>query len=166
MCPKTGRRRAQRLATAATVAVLGSGALASAASAASLKVTVPAKVKKGSDYSIGVTGTYKASELKGRAYLISAIQFANHPCKASAQAENRSSYFVQWYLVPKSEAKLKHPKHVGIFVGKSPFSNLEGFVGGTLGTRHVCSWLYPKFIHASDTTRPIAHADKAYRVTK
>ncbi len=166
MCPQTGPRRARRLVAAMTVATLGTGAIASAADAASVKITMPSQVKRGTDYSIQVTGSYKTGELKGRAYLISAIQFANRPCRSSAQAENRSSVFVQWYLTPKSEAKLKNPKHVGIFVGKSPFSTIQGFTAGDLGTRHVCSWLYPKFIHPSDTVSPIARADKKYRVTK
>jgi hypothetical protein len=166
MCPHTGRRRVQCFALALTVATLGSGAVASAAGAASVKITMPSKVKRGTDYPIQVTGTYKPRELKGRAYLISAIQFANHPCKASAQAENRTRWYIQWYFTPKAERKLKNPKHVGIFVGKSPFTNTQGFTAGDLGTRHVCSWLYPKFIHASDTVAPIARADKKYRVTK
>ncbi len=163
MCPETGRRRAQRLATAMTVAALGSGAVASAATAASLRITVPSPVKQGKDYGIQVNGSYKQSELKGKAYLITAIQFADHPCKASAQAENRA-YSVQWIYAPAKEAN--NPVHVGVFETKSPFTVLRGFKAGELGTRHVCSWLYPKFVHASDTVRPIARADKKYRVTK
>ena len=43
-----------RVAGVVTIAALSTGALASAASAASVKVTVPSKVKKGSDYGIQV----------------------------------------------------------------------------------------------------------------
>ncbi|MFX9050384.1 hypothetical protein ABTN54_20125, partial [Acinetobacter baumannii] len=78
-----------------TAVALSSGALASAAGAASLKVTMPPQVKKGKSYEIQIDGSYKPSELTGHAYLIAAIQFANHPCKASAQAENRTTDFVQ-----------------------------------------------------------------------
>jgi hypothetical protein len=164
MCPHTGRRRAQRLATALTVAALGSGAIASAASAASLKLTVPSQVKKGKGYAIQVNGSYQRRELTGKAYLITAIQFSNHSCKDSAQAENRSSDFVQWIYAPAKEQN--HPVHVGVFETKSPFTKLNGFTAGDLGSRHVCSWLYPKFIHPSDTVHPIARADAKYRVTK
>ena len=166
MCPHTGRRRVARLASAVTVLALGSGALASAAAAASVKVTVPSQVKTGKGYGIRVGGTFTPSELTGRAYLIAAIQFANHPCRATAQAENATTDFVQWYLIPKSELKLKHPKHVGVFESKSPFNRFDTFKAGEVSTRHVCAWLYPKFIGAGDTTKPIARADKKYRVTK
>lgn len=161
-----GRGRARRVASAVTAVALSSGALASAAGAASLKVTMPPQVKKGKSYEIQIDGSYKPSELTGHAYLIAAIQFANHPCKASAQAENRTTDFVQWYLIPKSEQKAKNPLHVGIFETKSPFTRFDNFTAGDLSTRHVCAWLYPKFIRASDATKPIARADKRYRVTR
>ncbi len=154
------------MAVALTLASLGSAAVATSAGAASLKITMPSQVKRGSDYTIRIDGSYKHSELKGRAYLISAIQFANHPCRRSAQAENLSPYYLQWYFTPKSEAKLKHPKHVGIFAPPSPFVRSDSFTAVDLGTRHVCTWLYPKFIHAGDTLKPIARADKKYRVVK
>ena len=148
-----------------TIATLSTGALASAASAASVKVTVPAKVKKGSDYSIQVQGSYKPRELKGRAYLISFIQFNARPCSSTAQAENRWAIrthgYIQPYLAPKA-----HQQRVGVFTPKSPFSRTDSFIGGDLGTRHVCAYLYPKFIHAGDTTGPIARADKRYTVTR
>ncbi len=163
MCPPSGRRRASRLAGVLTAAALGSGAVASAAQAASLKITMPAQVKKGASYEIKISGSYKRSEITGRAYLIATIQFANQPCKATAQAENRTSDFLQWYLAPP---KPNPPKRVGVFKTSSPFTQLNGFIGGTLSTRHVCAWLYPKFINAGDTTKPIARADKKYRVVK
>ena len=68
-------------------------------------------------------------------------------------------------VVPRAGGKA-HPSRVGIFETKSPFTRLDGFKAGDLGTRHVCTYLYPKFIHASDTTAPIARADKKYRVTR
>jgi hypothetical protein len=46
------------------------------------------------------------------------------------------------------------------------FKELDGFTAGDMTTRHVCAYLYPKFIHAGDTTAPIARADKRYAVTR
>ena len=154
-----------RVAGVVTIAALSTGALASAASAASVKVTVPSKVKKGSDYVIQVHGSYKPSELKGRAYLISLIQFNARPCQATAQAENCWAIRAPWPhpVLPRAEGS---PQRVGIFMPKSPFNRTDGFIGGDLSTRHVCAYLYPKFIHAGDTTGPIARADKRYAVTR
>lgn len=159
-------RASRRITAALTLASVGSAALAASAGAASLKITMPSQVKRGADYTIQINGSYKHSELKGRAYLISTIQFANHPCRKTAQAENRSPYYLQWYFTPKSEQKLKHPKHVGIFAPPAPFVRSDAFTAVDLGTRHVCAWLYPKFIHAGDSLTPIARADKRYRVVK
>jgi hypothetical protein len=165
--PQTDRRRISRVACAVTVAALSIGALASAATAASVKLTMPSQIKKGKDYVVQIDGSYKPGELKGKAYLISVIQFSGVPCKATAQAENRwfvqTGKLVQWYLAP---LKQKHLTRVGIFETKSPFTRIDGFTAGDLGTRHVCTWLYPKFIQAGDTTAPIARADKKYRVTR
>ncbi len=158
--PQTGRRRISRLAGAVTVAALSTGALASAASAASLKVTVPSKIKKGTAYAIQVQGSYKPSELTGRAYLISIIQFSAKPCKATAQQENSSGRFLQYYFTTKAQ-----PQRVGLFVPKA-FKEVNGFTAGDISTRHVCAYLYPKFIHAGDTTAPIARGDKRFAVTR
>ena len=162
--PQTGRRRVSRIAGAVAMAAVSTGAIASAASAASVKVTVPSKVTKGSDYAIQVTGSYEPNELKGRAYLIALIQFNGRPCRASAQAENRwavsDHQTIQYYFAPTA-----HPQRVGIFVPKS-FEELNSFTGGDVTTRHVCAYLYPKFVHAGDTTAPIARADRRYAVTR
>lgn len=163
--PRTGWRGLARTATALTVAALGSGALASAATAASVKVTMPSHIKKGNSYAIQIDGSYKPRELKGHAYLISAIQFSGLRCKATAQAEDRwaqqTGALLQYYFTTKA-----HPQRVGIFKTTSPFTQLDGFKAGDLGTRHVCTYLYPKFIRAGDTTAPIARADKPYRVLR
>ena len=163
--PQTGRRLMSRLAGAVTVAALSTGAVASAASAASLKVTVPSQVKNGTPYGIQVQGSYKPKELTGRAYVITLIQFNGRPCRATAQAENlwaiHSHATVDFYLRTKA-----HPQRVGIFTARSPFSFQDGFRARSLGTRHVCAYLYPKFIHAGDVTAPIARADKRLKVTR
>jgi hypothetical protein len=129
-----------------------------------VKVNVPSKVKKGSTYTIQVTGSYKPSELKGRAYLIALIQFNRRPCQATAQEENRwaikNHQTAQYYFAPTA-----HQQRVGIFVPKS-FREVDRFTGGDVTTRHICAYLYPKFIHAGDTTAPIAQADKRYAVTR
>jgi hypothetical protein len=149
-----------RMAGALTAVALSTGATSSAASAASLKVTVPSQVKKGSAYAIQVQGSYMPSELKGRAYLISIIQFSPKPCQATAQLENRTGRRLQYYFAPKA-----HPQRVGIFVPKS-FKELDDFKAGDLATRHVCAYLYPRFVRAGDTTAPIARADRRYAVTR
>jgi hypothetical protein len=68
-----------RMVGAVTVAALSTGAIASAASAASLKVTVPSQVKKGADYTIRVQGSYEPSELTGKC-----LSDLDHPVQPEA----------------------------------------------------------------------------------
>ena len=70
-----------------------------------------------------------------------------------------------WPSSPTSRRRLIRSESA-IFVPKSPFSRTDSFIGGDVTTRHVCAYLYPKFIHAGDTTGPIARADKRYTVTR
>jgi hypothetical protein len=151
-------------AAAVLVALLCTAATVGAASAATLQINVPSQVKKGKGYAISVQGTFHKSETaKGRAFLISVIQFSSKPCKSSAQAEARTKGLsVQFYFAPHSDPA-KGP--VGVFEKKSPFTTSRAFTAGTLGVRHVCSWLYPSFIaKPSVTTAPIAKADRRYKV--
>src|SRR2546423_352126 len=71
------------------LSVPATATLATAASAAGLRLTLPAQVKKGTRYAIKIHGSYKKSEITGRAYLISLIQFADIRCRGSAQDENQ-----------------------------------------------------------------------------
>ena len=158
------RGRVARLAGALATAAVCAGAIAGGALAASLRISVtPRTIHKGDDYTVKVTGSYKQSELTGRAYLISVLQFTAKPCKATAQLENPavSNLPVQFYFAPKSA-----PQKVGIFLTKSPFTRIDSFSAGKTGPRRVCAYLYPKFISASDTTAPIATASAKYRVLR
>jgi hypothetical protein len=143
------------------------GVVAAAASAAGVRVTVPAHVKKGARYTITIHGSYKKKEVTGRAYVISLIQFASIPCRGSAQDENqwaiRTGSNIEFYLAPGSDPARGG---VGVFETKSPFDRTDTLRASSLGTRHVCTYLYPRFTHASDATQPIARADKRYTVTK
>jgi hypothetical protein len=153
----------KRYATGVGLSLLCSGALAAGASAATLKVSVPGHLHKGDHYAIKLSGSYQKSELSGRAYLISLIQFSGKPCKATAQLENSqvNSNLLQFYFAPQ-----KSPQNVGIFETHSPFTRTDGFVAGRLGSRRVCAYLYPKFIAPGSTVKPIASAGKAYSVAK
>jgi hypothetical protein len=96
--------------------------------------------------------------------MISVIQFTAKPCLGSAQAEaNLRGGTIQYYLAPQSNPS---KGNVGVFESKSPFTLKRSLTAGNLGVRHVCSYLYPKFIPGpGDKTRPIAKADAKYTVT-
>jgi hypothetical protein len=147
--------------------VLAPAALAASTSAASLKLTVPAYVKKGTSYGVKIDGSFKKRELKGRGYLISLIQYAPGSCRRTAQDENawavRTGSSIDFYLAPGGDPARGR---VGLFETKSPFTRADSFRAASAGTRHVCTYLYPRFIHAGDATPPIAHADKRYKVTR
>ncbi len=150
--------RSQTLArrTAAIVlAFLCSAAAAAAASAATLKISVPATVKRGNLYKITLTGKFTKAEVPKRAFLISAIQYSPQPCKATAQQENRTE-FAQFYFGSKG----------GIFESRSPFARTDSFTARAVGRRRVCAYLYAGQVRASSTTRPITTASRRFKVTK
>lgn len=146
---------------------LAPAALAASANAASLKLTVPAHLKKGTSYQIKIDGSFKKRELKSRGYLISLIQYAPGSCRSTAQGENawaiRTGSSIDFYFAPGGDPARGR---VGLFETKSPFTRSDSFKAGSAGTRHVCTYLYPRFIHAGDANQPIAHADKRYKVTR
>src|SRR5437868_10914099 len=158
-------RGTRAAAVALCLSVLAPATLASAASAASLRLTLPAKVTKGTRYTIKIHGSYKKKEITGRVYLISLIQFADIRCRGSAQDENqwaiRTGSNIEFYLAPGSDPARGD---VGVFETKSPFDRTDTLRARSAGTRHVCTYLYPRFTHASDATQPIARADKRYKV--
>jgi hypothetical protein len=141
------------------------GAGAAAASAATLRITVPAKVKKNAGYAIAIRGTFAKSEVQnGRAFLVSVIQFSPKPCLGSVQAESNAKRPLQFYLAPKGDPTLGN---IGVFKSSSPFTNVKGFTAKSVGRRRICSYLYPKLIaKPSDTTPPIAKAQASYKVTR
>jgi hypothetical protein len=141
--------------------VLLLAAPADGASGASLTVKVSAQVRPGSDYTITVNGSFGPSEVNGAGYLISLIQFSADPCAGTAQLENPavSNLPVQFYFAPKSA-----PQEVGISLTNSPFTRTDTLTAGRSGVRHVCAYLYPQQIGASDTTQSIATADVSYTV--
>jgi hypothetical protein len=150
-----------RRTTVVATTMLCAAVAATAASAATLHIKTPGHVLKGKSYEIELTGTFKKSEVKRRAYLVSAIQYSSKPCAATAQAEaNRS---VQFYFLPSPSSQ-----KVGIFESKSPFTRIDGFTARVLGKRRVCAYLYPKILSSPmDPTLPIARAQsRTYSVTK
>ncbi len=151
--------RFRRTAWVLAVLVACLGAAAEAAQAATLKVSVtPSTIRKGADYKITVSGSFSQSELTGRAYLISLIQYSAAPCQPTAQGEN-GHFTLQYYL-----RKNAHSQQVGVFENDSPFSRVDSFTAGTKSTRRVCAYLYPKYIGPSSTTAPIARASAKYTV--
>ena len=124
-------------------------------------------MKKGTRYAIKIHGSYKKREITGRAYLISLIQFADIRCRGSAQDENqwaiRTGSNIEFYFAPASDPARGG---VGLTEPKSPFDRSDTLRANSAGTRHVCTYLYPRFTHASDPTQPIARADKRYVVTR
>jgi hypothetical protein len=166
---KHGARRGLQALGAAALCLAG---VAGAASAAKLKIAItPTKlhatqIHTKDDYSITVSGSFRKTELTGRsAFLISVLQFSPKPCQVSAQAENaaivKGDIQGQFYFAPKHK-----PQNVGIFVKKSPFTRTDLFVAGQASMRRVCAYLYPTFIKATATTKPIARASAKYRVLK
>jgi hypothetical protein len=155
--------RPVRRAFVVALVVLCSAVGAAAASAASLSIHVPSKVKKGKDYAIDLRGSFKKSQTTGKAFVISLIQFSSRPCRASAQAENRLKHVaLQFYFAPNSDPRRGS---VGIFERKSPFRRTDAFKAGSAGVRQVCAYLYPKKIGPDSRVAPIARADARYKVT-
>jgi hypothetical protein len=154
-------------AAALCLSVLAPAVLATAASAAGLKLTLPSHVKKGARYTIKIHGSYKKNQITGRAYLISLIQFADIRCRGSAQDENqwaiRTGANIEFYFAPRSDPARGG---VGLSEPKSPFDRSDTLQASSAGPRHLCTYLYPRFTHASDSTQPIARADKRYVVTR
>ncbi len=156
--------QARRTARTFAIVVVSFGTLAAAAGAATLSVAVtPASIHKRDNYEITVRGSYSKSELTGKAYLISVIQYSSAPCWRTAQLEaTNATVSLQFYLAPNI-----HSQKVGIFLTKPRFSRSDGFKALILGTRRVCSYLYPNFVSGKqDTTAPIAIASAKYTVLK
>jgi hypothetical protein len=148
----SNQRRLARLARGAGLALLCSGATATAASAASLTVRVPShSVRRHHTFEIKVSGSYRAAELTGRAYLVAAFQYDTKPCKATGAAEaglSDASFFFSKTVSP------------------SPFVRRFGFSAGKPGPRRICAYLYPKVVAPKDTAVPIATASGLFRVVK
>jgi hypothetical protein len=141
--------RGAGLAAAALLAALATAA--AAATPASLKITVPAKVRPGRNYTIKIAGSYQPSQLQGTAYLWAFLQYSGHACKQTAQAEAGLSQSI-WSL----DVRRQEPR--------SPFTRIDNWTAGALtGARHVCAYLYPKVISKRSTVRPIATASAAFR---
>ena len=156
----TGSRRLCLRVCALALLALAPAAVAAPASAATLKVMVPAHMHKGDQFTIAISGHFKHREVHARAYLVAAIQCSAAPCKATAQLENTEvTADLQWYFEPPHNTK-----NAGIFESRSPFTRTDTFKAGKPGSRRVCAYLYPKFIKANDTVAPIATASARYKV--
>ncbi|MEA2161190.1 MAG: hypothetical protein QOD66_3570 [Solirubrobacteraceae bacterium] len=148
----TIKRRLARCTRGAGLALLCTAATATAASGASLSVSVPAhSVRQHHTFLIKLSGSYRAAELKGKAYLVAAFQYDTKPCKATGAAE-----------AGRSDASFFFSK----VVSPSPFVRRFGFTAGQPGPRRVCAYLYPKVVSPMDTTVPIARATGLFRVVK
>lgn len=134
---------------------------AAAATAATLRVSAPAKVTKGRSYTIKIHGTFTKYAAHDRRYLISLIQFSPKPCEATAQAENASGRPVEFYFASRA-----HPQAVGIFETTSPFNRMDFLRAVAPGSRRVCTYLYLGFVGPSSTVAPVARASAAYKVVK
>ncbi len=154
-----------RMAGAVTVAALSTGAVASAASAASLKVTVPSQVKNGTRYGVQVEGSYKPKELTGRAYVITLIQYNGRPCRATAQAENlwaiQSHASIDFYLRTKAHligsASSRRGRRSHSRTGSAPAVSAPAMCAPT------CT---PSSSTRAILTAPIARADKRLKVAR
>jgi len=146
------KRRLARCTRGAGLALLCTGATATAASAASLSVGVPAhSVRQHHTFVIKLSGSYRASELQGKAFLVAAFQYDSKPCKATGAAE-----------AGRSDASFFFSKKIS----PSPFVRRFGYTAGQPGPRRVCAYLYPKVVSPKDTTTPIATASGLFHVVK
>jgi hypothetical protein len=148
-----GGRRLGRGAGAFVVAIGCSGALATAASAATMSVDVtPGTIHKRQNFHIKIQGSYSKSEITARqAYLLAFVQYTTRPCKSDATKEKD--------------------------VAGSPFTNMNAGkpprfgwdfrfkAGNRLGSRRVCAYLYPKKVNPGDNVAVLKRASAAYRVT-
>jgi hypothetical protein len=147
-------RQVARRARAVGLVLLCLGTIAASADAATLKISVPRRLHKGRAYTISIDGTFKRDEVKGRAYLIAAIQFSSQPCQPTALLENNLPNQPQFYFGSR----------VGAYETHTPFSRSDELIARAAGPRQICAYLYPQFVGPTDTTQPIATADAAYRV--
>jgi hypothetical protein len=141
------------------VATCCAGAGAAAASAATLRLKVrtddghghptnhsgPIRVHHG--YHILLNGTYKTSELTGKAYLVGFLQQGDtSPCRRDPPKE-------------KKQASLRF----ATLAGTSPFGWDFSFAARSAGSRRVCAYLLPKR-SPGDTGTPLKRATLTFRV--
>jgi len=132
------------------LAIGATGAVAAGASAATLQVSVtPASIHTTKKFRVKITGTYTKSELTGKAFLVSFIQYSLKPCKADA-AHELSAYGEDPFTDQNT--------------GRSPFGWKFTFTAGGPGVRRVCAYLYPKHVGPADKVRPLTRATATYRV--
>jgi hypothetical protein len=144
------RLHAPRRLCAVALAMACTGGLAAAASAATLHVRVtPASIHKTKSFQIVITGTYNKSELKGKAYLVSFIQYNLKACKTGAGQE----------LHAFGQNPFTHQN-----AGSSPFGWDFTFTAGGAGARRVCAYLYPKQVGPTSTIAPLKRATATYQV--
>jgi hypothetical protein len=139
-----GRVKLGRGLVASVTAALCLGGVAAGAQAATLSVSVkPNPSHAGGRYAVTIKGSYKASQVSGKAFLLGVIQYSAQPCAATAKGEYQrtgGTFFVH-----------SSPPH-------SPFKFTEGFTVGSPGVRRVCAYLYGRVVTPSDNATPIARA--------
>jgi hypothetical protein len=146
----TTRRLLARSAHTVAATLLATGATAAGAAAATLAVAVPPhEVKSGTNFSVRLSGSYRKSELTGKAFLVAAFQYDRRPCRATAQAEHKlsdTSFFFYRTLA------------------SSPFEKTASFTAGASGARRICAYLYGKRLRPEDRGTPLVAATGFFRV--
>lgn len=135
---------------AAVVALVSASAPASAASAATLSLTVPAhNVARHQVFSISASGTFKRSELEGKAFLAVGFQYDTRTCLPTVQAEfNRKDIYFFFHKT----------------IAASPFTRTWSWSAGSRGPRRICAYLYRKPVTPADRIAPLARASGFFRV--
>jgi hypothetical protein len=156
------------LAILCSVAILYGGALAAIASAASpsLKIkVVPATVHPGEQYKITITGTYDKLAIHTIPYLLAVIQYSGGACKPTVGGEfalPRANWLSDFYPL--------HPRRGGILEPNPSFSRIDQWhvrrVRPSLGSRHVCAYLYSQHVPVTSTAKPLVKTSTTFRAVK
>jgi hypothetical protein len=146
-----GGKRLGRGVGAFALAIGCSGALAAAASAATMAVNVtPGSIHRNQSFHIKIHGTYSKSEIKARqAYLVAFIQYKTAPCKSNATKEKAV------YGTPFTHMN----------AGPTSFGWDFRFKAGSPGSRRVCAYLYPKKVNPGDKVAVLTRATTTYHVS-
>ena len=154
-------RSGRRARWCGVIALLIALVPAATARAASLAISVPAKVAPGGSFTITITGSFASSEVSAAgAYLIPVIQYSSDRCASSATIETQEGLQLSYYLAPAGA------QNTGISETQSPFTRSDTLTATRSGPRHVCAYLYPLAAGPGpgDSLAPIATADAPFLV--
>jgi hypothetical protein len=134
------------------------GGIAAGASAATLHIALrtdnhgkptqrSGPIRFGDAFHILEDGTYRTSELTGRAYLVGFLQQGDtSPCRRDPSKE-----------------KNKASRKFDTLAGRSPYGWDFSFTAGSAGSRRVCVYLLPK---RSLTATPLKRATLTFKVLR